>query len=264
MIIKIVSFAISFGASTLGAIAGFGGGVIIKPVMDAFGLLPVSSVSFLSGCTALAMAVASLIKQRKNDIKLEYRTSTPLALGAVIGGLFGKYLFELVRTMFADETVLGGIQAVCLTLITLGVFLYICKKDQLRSFHTENLLICLLIGSLLGIISSFLGIGGGTSNIAILFLCFSMDAKTAAKNSLYIIVFSQTSSIVKAILSHTVPTFEWTVLILMAAGGIAGAMLGSKISSKISNKGVEYILRTLLVIIILIDASNVLKFFLMQ
>ena len=53
-----VLFVICLIASTTGAIAGFGGGVIIKPVLDLFGLLPVATVSFLSGCTVLSMSCA--------------------------------------------------------------------------------------------------------------------------------------------------------------------------------------------------------------
>lgn len=254
-------FLIAFIASTFGAIAGFGGGVIIKPVMDAFGILPVSTVSYLSGWAALGMAVASLIRQRNNGVKLHIRSSTPLAIGAALGGVIGKTLFQLVRTTFESESVLGGIQSVCLTLITVGVFLYILKKDQLKSFHVTSLGACVAIGSLLGVISSFLGIGGGTSNIMILFLCFSMDAKTSAKNSLYIIVFSQCASILQAAITHTVPAFEVMHLVTMVAGGIGGAMIGAAISGHISNKGVEKTLRILLAVIILINISNVIKFF---
>ena len=35
----ILFFIISFSASIIGAICGIGGGIIIKPVMDAFGVL---------------------------------------------------------------------------------------------------------------------------------------------------------------------------------------------------------------------------------
>ncbi len=47
-----------------GAICGIGGGVIIKPTLDAFGVLSVSTISFLSGCTVLAMTCYSVIKER--------------------------------------------------------------------------------------------------------------------------------------------------------------------------------------------------------
>ena len=258
---QLAVFIIAFLASTFGAVAGFGGGVIIKPVLDAFGLLPVSTVSFLSGCTALGMAVSFLIRQRNDGVKLHVRISTPLAVGAVLGGIIGKILFEMVRSTFQNENILGGIQSVCLTAITIGVFLYIWGKGHLKSFHITNPCACVAIGCFLGVISSFLGIGGGPCNIMVLFLFFSMDAKTVAKNSLYIIIFSQCASVLQAVLTGTVPSFEPIHLILMVSGGIGGAVIGAAVSKHISNKGVESILQALLVAIITIDAFNIVKFF---
>lgn len=259
--VSVILFLICFAASAVGAIAGFGGGVIIKPVLDAAGLLPVSTVSFLSGCTALGMALSSTIQTRKSDVKLELRTSTPLAAGAAAGGIIGKFLFELIKNNFQSENILGGIQAVCLTVITAGVFSYVCVKGRLKSFQVENISACLLIGIVLGVISSFLGIGGGTSNVAVLFLFFSMDAKKAAKNSLYIIIFSQSASIIQAILTNTVPPFQPEELLLMVGGGIVGAFAGAFVSKKISVKAVEKLLKLLLIIIICIDVSNAVRFF---
>lgn len=256
----IILLIICLLASSVGAIVGAGGGVIIKPVLDMLGILPVSTVSFCSGCTVLGMSVCSLIRNRNDGVKLQIKTSTALAIGAVLGGLVGKWLFELVKNGFGNERVLGAVQAVFLTLITIGVFLYVCNKDKLPSKNVKNIFAAVIIGIFLGIISSFLGIGGGTSNVAVLFFFFSMEAKEAAKNSLYIIIFSQISSIVTALMTGSVPDFEWLHLLCMVIGGIGGALTGAAISKRIDNKGVEKILKALLVVIILIDFYNVLKF----
>ena len=256
----IILLIICLLASSVGAIVGAGGGVIIKPVLDMLGILPVSTVSFCSGCTVLGMSVCSLIRNRNDGVKLQIKTSTALAIGAVLGGLVGKWLFELVTNGFGNERVLGAVQAVFLTLITIGVFLYVCNKDKLPSKNVKSIFAAVIIGIFLGIISSFLGIGGGTSNVAVLFFFFSMEAKEAAKNSLYIIIFSQISSIVTALMTGSVPDFEWLHLLCMVIGGIGGALTGAAISKRIDNKGVEKILKALLIVIIMIDFYNVLKF----
>ena len=248
-------------ASSLGAIVGFGGGVIIKPILDAMQVLPVSTVSFLSGCTALAMAIVSIIQNRKGEVKIERVKSTILAFGAVGGGIIGKYVFEIIRIGFENEDMLGGIQAVLLTAETIGVFVYICKKESIISYKIEKLYVCLVIGIVLGFIASFLGIGGGTTNMALLFLFFSMDAKTAAINSLYIIIFAQSAGIVTAIISNTVPEFTWINLIIMITGGICGAIIGRFVTTKISVKCVENIFKSVLICVLLIDAYNMLSFF---
>ena len=258
--IPIVLFLICIIASSVGAIVGAGGGVIIKPVLDMIGILPVSTISFCSGCTVLGMSISSLIKNRNDGVRLKVVTSTSLAIGAVTGGLIGKWLFELVRNGFSNERVLGAIQAICLTIITILVFLYVCNKDKLPSHNINSISLSVVIGVFLGVISSFLGIGGGTSNIAVLFFFFSMEAKEAAKNSLYIIIFSQIASIVSALVTNSVPAFEIIDLVCMICGGISGALVGSMISKKIDNRGVEKILKILLLVIIFIDFYNVLKY----
>ena len=59
--VELVFILVSFFASVIGAICGIGGGVIIKPVLDAFGLYSVSTISFMSGCIVLAMTAYSVI-----------------------------------------------------------------------------------------------------------------------------------------------------------------------------------------------------------
>ncbi|MCI6017616.1 MAG: sulfite exporter TauE/SafE family protein [Clostridiales bacterium] len=258
--LSVLLFFVCLLASSIGAVVGAGGGVIIKPVLDMLGVLPVSTVSFCAGCTVLGMSLCSLVRNRHDGVKLQIKTSTALAIGAVGGGLLGKWLFELVRNGFGDERMLGAIQAICLTLITFGVFLYICNKNKLPSMHVNNLLAAVVIGVFLGVISSFLGIGGGTSNVAVLFFFFSMDAKEAAKNSLYIIIFSQISSIFTAIVTGSVPSFEVLHLISMIFGGIGGALTGAAISKKIDNRGVEKILKILLLALVALDFYNVIKY----
>lgn len=258
---EIICFGISLIATIIGSIVGVGGGIIIKPVLDAFGFFPVSAVSFMSGCTALAMAIVSLFKQRGNGANLQYRLSTPLAIGSLFGGLIGKELFEYFKKGVYNEAFLGGAQSVCLTLITFLVYIYMCKKSKLKSLKIDSMLICVLIGVFLGTFSSFLGIGGGTSIIAVLFLCFSMNAKEAGKNSLYIIIFSQGSNIIKSIVTDTIPSVNYNVLFIMIFAGVFGAILGSKIVSKITNKEIEKIFRIILIGVIIIDFYNTIKFF---
>lgn len=255
----LVMFLVCLAASGVGAVAGYGGGVIIKPVLDALHILPVSTISFLSGCTVLAMSVVSLLKSRGNGVRLRVRTTTPLALGAALGGLLGKWLFELVKAG-ADENVLGLAQSSLLLVITVLVWLYALKKDKLPAYHLANLLVCALVGLALGVVSAFLGIGGGPLNVALLFLFFSMEAKEAAKNSIFIILFSQAASLLSAIAQQNVPQFAWQHLLLMAVGGAGGALLGAALSKKMDNRAVERLLLGLMLVIIGINVYNVVTY----
>ena len=77
-----IFLGVSFFASVVGAICGIGGGVLIKPLLDAFGVLSVASISFLSGCTVLSMSCYSVIKAKKSkDSLVDMKIGTPLAIG---------------------------------------------------------------------------------------------------------------------------------------------------------------------------------------
>ena len=203
----IVYLLISIGSSIVGAISGIGGGVIIKPTLDIFSTYNVSVISFLSGNTVLAMTISSLIRGRNSEIKLDKKIGSLLAFGGIIGGLIGKYLFDVIRVGFANDAVIGSIQSISLALLTLSVLFFTIFKNKIPSYNFTNAFASLCIGILLGSVASFLGIGGGPINLAVLYLFFSMDSKTAALNSIYIIFFSQATTLIFTIVSGNVPSF---------------------------------------------------------
>ena len=256
----IVLFVICFIASTLGSVVGFGGGVIIKPTVDMLGILSVSTASFLSGSTVLSMSVSSLIRSRNNGIRLETKTVTPLAIGAALGGIAGKLIFDCIRTASGNENLVGAVQSILLLVTTVGVLIYTIKRDRLTSLHLENPISCSLAGLGLGLISSFLGIGGGPINIAVLFFLFSMDVKTAAKNSIYIILFSQITSLLFTLVTGTIPAFTPTALIVMCIGGICGALAGDKLTRLLSGGQTEVFLQLLVTVVILMNIYNSIRF----
>lgn len=257
----LIFFIICFSASVIGAICGIGGGVIIKPVLDAFGVMSVASISFLSGCTVLSMTTYSVIRsRRKKSASLDTEVGFPLAVGAAVGGVIGKNLFTMVSGCFADQNMVGAVQAACLLAVTLGTLLYTLWKHKIPTLHIRNRILCALIGCALGIMSSFLGIGGGPINLVVLFFFFSMPTKMAAETSLYIIFFSQLTNLLVTIGTRRVPEFSPGVLVLMVCGGILGGMCGRKINSRIDEKTVEKLFVGLMAVIICINIYNILKF----
>lgn len=256
----VILFLLCLGASCLGAITGVGGGILIKPIADAMNLLPVSAISFLSGCTVLCMSASSLIRGRNNGVKLEKSITVPLGVGSVGGGLLGKYLFELIRKSFSNEAVLGLVQAVLLLAMTLAVLVYYIYKSKIQPKPLRGAVLCVAVGLALGVVSSFLGIGGGPANVAILCLLFSMTSKEAAKNSFFIIFFSQVVSLMSTVAGGTVPDVELWLVALMAFGGVAGAIIGGSISKRISDSGVDKVFMWMLAAIALVNVWNVIRF----
>lgn len=249
---------VAFFATILGSISGIGGGVIIKPVMDAVVDMPAASISFLSGTTVLTMTIVSLLRSRKGSVKVDSR-GTSLAVGAAVGGLLGKMIFSHLVSRAANQASVSLIQNILMVILTASVFFYTLFKEKIAKKNVQNAAATVAAGLLLGLASSFLGIGGGPINIMVLSYFFSMDTKTAALTSLYIIFFSQIVSFVLSAVEGF-PPFDPVLLILMMVAAVVGATVGRSLSRKMTGRGVDVLFMCMLVGITGISISNVVRF----
>src|SRR5699024_11950241 len=98
MAIFIIYFIIGLFASILGSMAGIGGGVIIKPILDTIGLDDVSTISVLSASTVFAMAAMSLITMLfSKKLQVRFKIASLLAIASIIGGIIGKGIFNRLQ-----------------------------------------------------------------------------------------------------------------------------------------------------------------------
>lgn len=254
-------FLVCLAASVLGAVCGVGGGVIIKPVLDAFGVLEVSAISFLSGCTVLAMTTYSVVKSLiGKDVSIKARIIIFLAAGSAIGGILGRGIFTYISQLYVDKNKIGVVQAICLLVITIGTLIYTLLKNKIKTICITSGITCVLSGVFLGMLSAFLGIGGGPVNLIILFYFFSMTTKEAAEVSLYMIFFSQLSSLLSSVVSGRIPQFSPVILYCMILGGIIGGIIGRCWNQHLKESTVDKMFIVLMSILIAVNIYNICNF----
>jgi uncharacterized membrane protein YfcA len=268
-------FCIAFIPSIIGAVSGIGGGIIIKPALDAaapaLGAPGPAEINFLSGCTVLTMSAVSLLRslagRHKGGAVLEGRRGTALAAGAALGGLCGRLVFAWIaapsqNSAAAADNIIAGrhgvsrVQSFILILLTLAVLLYTLKKERIAQKKLKNLPACALLGLFLGMTSAFLGIGGGPINIMIIAYCFSMDAKTTALHSLYVIFLSQLASLILTAAAGAIPPVGIPFLLAAAAGGAGGGLTGSLFAGKLSGRQTDRLFMAVLVGVVFLCAWN--------
>lgn len=259
MIEKIFIFFVCLFAAAIGAISGIGGGVIIKPILDATTSLTAHQISFLSGCTVFSMAIVSFITGSKKNKDIDWKSCRYLAVGAAIGGVFGKELFNFIQHTSGNDRIVVLVQNIAMTLLMLGVIIYISRKSMVQTLNVTSSAACVFIGTMLGLVSSFLGIGGGPINLIALYYFFSMDAKKAAYVSIFIILLSQGASITFSIMTRSMPVVNVHLLILMIIGGATGGFLGRRISIIISDKQTERLFFFIAVMIVGTSVWNVVR-----
>lgn len=255
---------VCFFASAIGSVCGIGGGVIIKPVLDALGIMDVASVSFLSGCTVLSMSVVALYGNMKHKTVFRFRKpfAWTITAGSVLGGLLGKSAFRVITGNMENKNRIGAVQAAVLLCLTAATLFYHCRKTgkTAGTGNISNTPLIFAVGAVLGILSSFLGIGGGPMNLAALTFLFSMETKEAALYSIHVILFSQTAGLCATLVTKTVPRFPAAMLFLMSGCGILGAFAGAWMNKKADNQTVDKCFAVLLFVIIAISLYNIFRY----
>lgn len=188
-------FIIVFISCLTGAVAGIGGAVIIKPVMDAVTNYDAETIGVLAAFCVLLMAVVSVTRHAVKKTHFEKQTVAFVSLGAVLGGYLGKAVLTLLAGNSSDPAV-KTVQAAISVALLAFVLVYMNALRKKISFSLKNPAATAAVGLALGMISAFLGVGGGPFNVAFLCLFFGMDMKNASVHSLAIIIFSQLSKLV--------------------------------------------------------------------
>jgi len=256
-----IYFAIGLFATVFGAVAGLGGGVIIKPVLDLLGDYDVETIGILSAATVLSMACVSLISSVKSKVQINVKQSFILAIGSILGGIVGKFSFNYIVEWINVSDIVTVIQATMLGILMILIYVLVRHRHSIKTYQLKSPYIIISIGFILGVIAAFLGIGGGPFNVAVLAILFSMNAKESALNSIFIIFFSQISALLLSTFTTGFASFNLTMLPFMIVGGILGGLIGSRIAREISERLVGNIFLVGIVGIIFINIFNIVRFF---
>jgi len=251
----IIYFLVALAATVLGATAGLGGGVIIKPVLDMLGDYNIVTISVLSSATVLSMAIAATARQIKNGFKIT-KGMAFVTGGAVIGGVAGSLVFAVLkRNMDADDVTI--IQSAIIIMLLLLCLVY----NKLPRCHIKAAAGQFIIGMFLGMLSSFLGIGGGPINVAILYILVGYEMRDSAKVSVLIILFAQMAGLIMKAASGMFAQVEgFSMLLVMVPAAIIGGMIGSMLNIKLPEKFLVLIYRSTVILVILICIYNIASF----
>ncbi len=255
---------LSLFACTAGAISGMGGGVIVKPIMDLVGHYDAVTISLLSSITVYSMSIVSLVKSRgQSDLQDEPWSSTShlvvLGVGGVIGGLTGQTIFSLVVQAVNSSTLVTLIQNILFFFVSVSISIFLLLLKRIRTLKCMSYQSYGLTGLCLGMISAFLGIGGGPINVAVLMFMFSFDMKTAAFSSILVIFFSQSSKLLQVFFSNGFSGIDLSIAPFMILFAIIGGFVGTVIKKKMTNDSIAILFNVIQVLIIAACIINIIK-----
>jgi uncharacterized protein len=242
----------------LGTLIGAGGGFILMPVLlflypdDTPDTLTSISLS-VTFVNALSGAIAYIRMKRVN-----FKYGIIFSLASIPGAIMGAYI-----TRYVARDVFSLIFSILLILVSAFIFF----KSKPESPLIENNKIELSKGKLttgifislfVGLISSFLGIGGGIIHVPVLSNILTFPVHTATATSHFILAITSLAGLMVLIISgkfqHGI-----TRAIFISAGALIGAQFGAVLSSKIKGK---VIIRVLSIALFFVGVRFIVLFFL--
>ncbi|MCV6607489.1 MAG: sulfite exporter TauE/SafE family protein [Campylobacterales bacterium] len=208
-----------------GLLAGFfgvGGGAITVPLL----LLTNLPLKFAIGMSSLQMVLSSYFGtfiNNKQEKKLSILSFYPLGIGGIIGGVIGGNLVDTFEEKTLSYLFLG------LLLFAL-VRVFISKTDKEPRFSpTKPVLI--LVGIVIGSISSMLGVGGAILLIPLLVGYMGFSTKDASKIGLFFVTFTSTSAFLTL---YSLGYVDLEKGAIVAVSSLLGVRLGILLRDRVS------------------------------
>jgi uncharacterized membrane protein YfcA/uncharacterized membrane protein len=261
---------VSAVAGVLGSMLGLGGGVFIVPILSAFFGIP---LKVTIAASAVSVVVNSLggtsvyLKHDMSNVRLGMVMELTTAVGAIIGGLIVVWIApDALRVIFG------------VALLGMGVAMFMRQHqpdpitsgpDRLRlrqNFHDpstnedidyipQRVKVGVATGSLAGIISGMLGIGGGAVKVPIMNAIMRVPVKAAAATSVFMVGITVSAS---AFIYYLHNIIDLSVTVPAVLGVVIGSQTGARVSRHLKN---VVLVRFLVLILVYLAVTLLLQAF---
>ena len=269
LLILFFGFLVGF----MSGLFGVGGGFLMTPLLIFMGIPPATAV----GTESVQILGSSVSGAMAHGIKknIDYEIGIFLLIGGIFGSTVGVILFNFLKESGNIDLIIKFLYILFLAII--GTLMLIestislvsekkidsSYKKRKRSFLDYlplklkfrqskifiSILLPIFVGIFVGLLSAFMGVGGGFVMVPAMIYLFGMSTVTAIGTSLFQIVF------VTLNVSILHETFNLTVDLILAIflliGGVIGAQYGSKYTSKFKGEQIRIFLAIIVLFVCL-------------
>src|SRR6476469_340149 len=265
---------LGFLVGLLSGMFGVGGGFLTTPLLIFYGIPP--TVAVASAATQITGASVSGVMVHMRRGGVDMKMSGVMIVGGLFGSIVGAALFRVLQSSGQIDVVIGFLSVLILgwigtlmlkdALVALGYINPTGTDDEPRPhhnrwvaslpfrwrFYSSGLYISpvapLALGFMAGVLTVFLGIGGGFILVPAMIYLLGMPARIVIGTSLVMILtVSAVTTMVHAVTTRAVDIVLATLLLV---GGVVGAQYGALMTLRIKPD----LLRLALSVIILLVA----------
>ena len=266
--VLLLSFAVGF----LSGIFGIGGGVLMTPILIFLGIPATYAVANVAN-TILGISISGATTHWYKKT-LDYKMGFMIVIGGLVGAILGMQIFEYLREIGNIDKIIALLYVYLLAIIGTLIFVEgvrevtaLKKKIILRKkLHThywihglpfrmrfsksklyESVLTPIILGFIVGLFASIMGIGGAFLMVPAMIYLIGMPTKLIPGTSLFVTIFI-TGFVV---IAHAVQfkSIDLVLVSFLLLGSIIGLHIGLKLSEKLNPSEYKALLAILLITI---------------
>jgi len=271
----LVLFGMGVAVGFLSGLFGVGGGFLITPLLIFYNIPPAIAVGTGANQVIASSVTGALMhfKRRTLDIKL----GSLLVVGGLIGSFSGIELFSLLRRMGQLDLIISLLYVLLLgsigTLMTLeslramrrvrsgqaptlrrpGQHNWIHRLPFKMRFRASMIYISIIpivmIGFIIGVLSSIMGVGGGFIMVPVLIYLLRVPTNVVVGTSLFQIVF--VTAFTTVMQAYTNQSVDIVLAFLLMLGGVFGAQYGTRTGRKIKAEQLRLLMAMLVLVMAL-------------
>ena len=272
---------LGFVVGILSGMFGVGGGFLTTPLLIFYGIPP--TVAVASATTQITGASVSGVMVHMRRGGVDMKMGGVMIAGGLFGSFVGAALFRLLQSSGQIDVVIGLLYVLILfsigalmlkdSLVTLG---YVPRRAQTQPARRHNRWVAslplrwrfyasglylspvapLALGFGAGVLTVFLGIGGGFILVPAMIYLLAMPARIVIGTSLVMIL--AVSAATTMVHSLTTRAVDIVLAALLLAGGVIGAQYGALLTTRIKP---DYLRLALSIIILLVGLRMFLGLF---
>ncbi len=235
----------------LGVAAGIGGaitspvGVWLASISPEWSIMAAAALVILySSSTMFQKAIKSLKRDRQKAKIDSDRDASKAAVEVASTTLEGEASAEVTEATASAELATSVASA------SEDAELLVALKTK------RNMIICGIIGLVAGIMSGYVGVGGGFIMVPLFMQLLNLPMRLTSGTSLISILILATSG---TILQIVYGNINWVAGIFVAVGSIPGAYLGSKLITKVSETVLRFMFSGFLIVAAILLVLNQLN-----
>ena len=212
LIIAAVSFFLSF----IFALGGIGGAILIVPVLNMLGV-PFAQARAAGLFTNVISTTAGVLNNLRNR-RIDWKIALPLTVSSTLASPIGAYISHLLNPKWVGLLF-------SLLLFYVGVMLYLPKKAE-KIKEEAPLGVIVLIGTIGGILSGLLGIGGG-SVVSPLLMFYGLNPLKVISSVIFMVPFS---SFTGFLTYWKLGMVDWKITLAAALPAFVAGYLGTHVA----------------------------------